>query len=355
MKRGTVLVAALALVAVVGGSTAFAALDSSDGGGTSRDAGLPPDTAAVERGDLSESVQADGTLGFTGKRKINAAAAGTLTWTAKTGSVVERNGRLYAVDGGSVRLMYGSQPMYRTLKEGVEGEDVRQLEKNLAALGYTGFTVDDEFTGLTADAVRSWQEANGEEETGSVAPEHIAFASGAVRVESTAGAVGDMAAPGRPVLTTTGSERVVTMKVDVAESGSVKKGDKVTVTLPDDTSVPGQVRAVGTSARKDKDGGDSGDDAAKVEVTVSLDEPGKADALDQAPVTVELKGQTRKDVLTVPVEALLAMPGGGFGVQVVERGKARDVQVEPGLFARGRVEVGDGRLRAGMKVGVPKL
>ncbi|MBQ0862183.1 efflux RND transporter periplasmic adaptor subunit [Streptomyces smyrnaeus] len=345
--------AALAIVIAVCGSTVFATQNSADDGGTSKDAGLPPDTAAVERGDLSESTQADGTIGYGGERKINAAGAGTLTWTAKTGSVVKRNGKLFAVDDRFVRLMRGSQPMYRTLKKGVEGADVRQLEENLAALGYTGFTVDEEYTGLTADAVQRWQEANGDKETGSVGPEDITFAPDDIRIESFSRSVGDRTAPGQPVLTTTGSERVVSMKLDVAESGAVKQGDKVTVELPDGKSAEGEIRTVGTSA--EKEGGDSEDDSAKVKVTVTLDEPEQVEALDQAPVTVELKGQSRKDVLTVPVEALLAMDGGGFGVQVVEHGKARDVRVELGLFGQGRVEVSGGGLREGMKVGVPKI
>ncbi|MFG3257304.1 peptidoglycan-binding protein [Streptomyces sp. NPDC048172] len=355
MKRGTVLAAALAVLAVVGGSAAFVALGSSGGdgdGGTSGTGGLPPATATVQREDLSESAEAEGTLGHAGKRKINGAASGTLTWAPKSGSVIKRNGRLYEVDDHSVRLLYGSEPMYRTLKEGVTGDDVRQFEANLAALGYTGFTVDDEYTGLTADAVKRWQEANGDKETGTVTQRDIAFASGAVRIESTALSVGDRTAPGRPVLSTTGSERVVTMKLDVAESGSVKPGDKVTVTLPDGESAPGEVRSVGTRAKK---GTDPEDDSPKVPVTVSLDAPDKAGALDQAPVTVELKGETRKDVLTVPVEALIALPSKGFGVEVVQHGRSREVRVEPGLFAQGRVEVSGGGLRAGMKVGVPKL
>ncbi|MGC5566897.1 efflux RND transporter periplasmic adaptor subunit [Streptomyces sp. FR-108] len=350
MKRGTVVAAVLAVLAVGVGTTASVTLNSSDDGGTPQDTGLPQVTAAVERGDLSESTQADGNIGYAGERKINAAAAGTLTWTPKAGSVIKRNERLYEVDGRSVRLLYGTKPMYRTLKEGVEGDDVRQLESNLAELGYTGFTVDEEYSDLTADAVKRWQKQNGGKETGTVGPETVAFASSDVRVESAALSVGDKTAPGQPVLTTTGSERIVTMKLDVAESGSVKEGDKVTVQLPDGTSTPGRIRSVGTSAKKDPES-----DTSEVSVTVSLSEPEKTDALDQAPVTVELKGQTKKDVLTVPVEALLAMPGGGFGVEVVQGGKAREVPIEPGLFAQGRVEVTGGALREGMKVGVPKI
>ncbi|GAA2069710.1 peptidoglycan-binding protein [Streptomyces albiaxialis] len=347
------LMAALAVLAVVGGTTAFVALHpSGDGGGSSRDAGLPPATAAVERGDLSERTSAEGSLGHAGERKINAATAGTLTWAPRKGSTVRRNGRLYEIDAHSVRLMYGSEPMYRTLRKGTEGDDVRQFEANLAALGYTGFTVDDEYTALTADAVKRWQKANGDKQTGTVGKRDIAFADGAVRVGSTELSVGDSAAPGRPVLTTTGSERVVTMKLDVAESGEVKEGDKVTVALPDGKSAPGEIRSVGTTAEK---GEDPQDDTPKVPVTVTLDEPDKVSALDQAPVTVELEGETRKDVLTVPVEALLALPGKGFGVEVVEHGTARNVRVTTGLFAQGRVEISGGGVRAGTKVGVPKL
>ncbi|AJT65910.1 hypothetical protein T261_4256 [Streptomyces lydicus] len=56
----------------------------------------------------------------------------------------------------------------------------------------------------------------------------------------------------------------------------------------------------------------------------------------------------------MPVNALLALPGGGFGVQVVEGGRAREVRVKLGMFGQGRVEITGGGLKPGMKVGVPK-
>ena len=49
-------------------------------------------------------------------------------------------------------LLFGSLPVYRTLKAGESGADVRQLEENLAALGRSGFTVDDQYTDATATA-----------------------------------------------------------------------------------------------------------------------------------------------------------------------------------------------------------
>ncbi|CAM5668192.1 peptidoglycan-binding protein [Streptomyces badius] len=37
-----------------------------------KNTGLPPATAAVERGDLRDTTQADGTLGYDKERKVNA-------------------------------------------------------------------------------------------------------------------------------------------------------------------------------------------------------------------------------------------------------------------------------------------
>ena len=86
--------------------------------------------------------------------------SGTVTALPAVGDVIRRGGRLYAVDGEPVLLMYGAVPAYRTLAEGVgDGRDVEQLERNLAALGYDPGTVDEDFTDATAAAVAAWQRA----------------------------------------------------------------------------------------------------------------------------------------------------------------------------------------------------
>ncbi|MET9515491.1 peptidoglycan-binding protein [Streptomyces sp. NPDC002994] len=352
MKRRRTLIAAVVVLAVAGGGVAATALSAPGRSEPPQDSALPPATAPVERGDLSNSTQVEGTLGYARERKLNAGVTGTLTWAAGTGSAVKRDGRLYEIDGKPVRLMYGAGPMYRTLKTGDEGRDVEQLEQNLAALGYTGFTVDDEYTSLTAAAVKRWQKAHELKQTGRVGPEHVAFAPGPVRIKSAESAVGDQAAPGRPVFTTTSSERVVTFKLDVTDGKLAKAGTKVTVGLPDGSSAQGEVSSVGKTA---KPGDDPQDTTPKIDVTVSFDAPEKVSGFDQSPVTVNLTGDTREGVLSVPVNALLALPGGGFGVEVVENGKSREVKVELGMFGQGRVEVSGGGLRDGMMVGVPKI
>ncbi|MEO3974962.1 peptidoglycan-binding protein [Streptomyces sp. CAU 1734] len=352
MRRRTMAVSVVLVAAVAGGGFAVTALGEpraeEDREGR---AGLPPATAAVIRGDLSNSTGIDGTLGYSRQRKVNAGAAGTLTWIAPSGSEVGRDGRLYALDGKDVRLMYGAEPMYRTLRAGSKGTDVQQLEKNLRGLGHgTGLAVDDEYTAGTAGAVKRWQKAHGLKQTGQVGPEQISFAAGPVRVRSAGPAVGDQAAPGQAVLTTTGSDRVVRLEAKVSEASPARPGGKVEVELPDGTTAKGTVTSVASVA---KPGSDPADKTPRIGIIVTFDDPAEVKGFDKSPATVRFDGETRKNVLSVPVGALLALEDGSFGVQVVEGGRAREIEVRLGLFAQGRVEVtGDG-LSAGMKVGVP--
>ena len=70
--------------------------------------------------------------------------------------------------------------------------------------------------------------------------------------------------------------------------------------------------------------------------------------LDGAEVTVSIVRQTRPDVLSVPVDALLALREGGYALEVVDAdGGSHLVAVEVGLFdddgveVRGDIDVGD--------------
>ncbi|MFB6561816.1 peptidoglycan-binding protein [Streptomyces sp. NPDC056400] len=373
-KRAKWLLGSLAAVLAVSGG-GWAALDrpQRDGGEQERRAagGLPPATAPVKRGDLSSGLQVEGTLGYARERKLNAGGPGVLTWIAGEGSALERDGKLYEVNGRPVRLMYGATPMYRPLKAGDEGEDVQQLKRNLQVLGYgTGLDPEDgTFTAGTATAVKRWQKAHETAETGEVGKEDVAFASGPQRVRAGEAAVGDELAPGKPVLTVTGTERIVRFQLDAVKAGAVKAGDPVTVRLPGGGSAIGKIDSAGGAAPPDdKNGGGAGgggggggsgagggDKKAQVEVVVTFDAPAEVSAPDQSPVTVGLTGETRKGVLSVPVNALLALAGGGFGVQVVEDGRAREVPVGLGMFGNGRVEVTGDALEEGMQVGIPKL
>jgi hypothetical protein len=88
-------------------------------------------------------------------------------------------------------------------------------------------------------------------------------------------------------------------------------------------------------------------------VTITIAQPQVPDQLDQAPVQVALTQQRDRDVLAVPVTALIALPGGRYAVQ--ESGPGHPViPVTTGLFddQAGLVEVAGHGLAAGQSVEV---
>lgn len=349
-----ILIVTVTAVILAGGGFAAATLAGSDASDAAQEQPNPPvATEPIIRGDLVSAVSVDGTLGYSMAHKINAGAAGTLTWIAASGAKVERDGKLYGVDGKLVRLWFGVEPMYRELKNGDTGTDVNQVKQNLIAMGYgAGPGAADKFTDGTTKAVKRWQKDHGLKETGVIGPDQVTFAPGPVRVAEVGTSVGDITGPGQQVLMTTSSERVVKLKVKVSQAALAKPDGKVEIQLPDGTTTSGTVASVGTIAQI----GDNADDKTpRVDVTVTFDDPEKVSGIDKAPATVKLTGQTRENVLSVPVGALLALKDGSFGVQVVDGGQVREVKVKLGMFAQGRVEItGDG-LKADMHVGVPSI
>ncbi|MGI5163738.1 peptidoglycan-binding protein [Spirillospora sp. CA-253888] len=347
MRR--VLAAGAAVAVVAGGGAAFV-LDGGDGEArVAQEA--PAATAVVKRGDLVDTETVDGTLTYADEREVRSGASGTVTGAPGEGATVERGETLLRVNGEAVTLMYGGTPMYRTIGEGDEGGDVRDLERNLRALGYgDGLTVDKEFTSATADAVREWQDDRGLEETGSVGPGQVVFLPGAARIKKVTTPEGARAGAGQPVLTVTGTRRLVRVDLEADRQDLARKGARVSVELPGGQVVGGTVAEVGTVAVQS---GDQQNPKTTVKVEVTLDKGARTGRLDQAPVSVRLESERRKGVLSVPIEALLALREGGFGVEVVDGAARRLVAVRVGVFGGGRVEVSGGGLKEGAKVGVP--
>jgi peptidoglycan hydrolase-like protein with peptidoglycan-binding domain len=350
VRIGRALITTVAAAAVVGAASAAAI---GFGGGPARtptSSARPPSTAPITRTTLYDREKHDGTLGHGTEKEVSGRLGGTVTWLPDTGAVVQRGQALYRVDDKPVLLLYGALPAYRELRSGSEGADVRQLETELRALGYTGFTVDDEYTSSTAAAVEKWQKASGLTETGVVELGRVVYAAGPVRVASVSASIGD-AAQGA-LLTVSGTSRVVTVELEVSDQRLAVKGATVTVELPNGKSAQGTISAVTTVVEPAK--GDS-EATTKIEVTVSLPEADQASitGFDQATVDVTFTAAERKNVLTVPVAALLALAEGGYGVQVVENGASRIVRVETGLFSGGRVEISGDGLAEGMTVGMP--
>jgi peptidoglycan hydrolase-like protein with peptidoglycan-binding domain len=358
-----VSVCLVAAVAAGAGTWALATVPSGPGasassgsrGGTASSGA----TATVTRGDLTDSKVFAGTLGYGAATGVPGAAAGTITWLPRAGDVIERDGALYAVDERNVRSMYGTVPLWRDLERGLQGADVRQLNENLAALGYD-VSVDDRFGPRTERAVRQWQQDRGHEVTAVLTADDVAFVDGAVRVASVDGRLGERIAGGAgagvggagagagaasDVLQVTSTRRVVTATVPQRDAERLAVGSDVEVRVNGaGAAMPGSV--VGVQPTTSEDGGTA------VDVSVSFD-PGKRTLPAAASAQVDAEGTTEHDVLSVPVAALVAGAGGRYAVDVVQRdGRTERVRVEPGFSADGRIAV-TGDLAVGDRVVVP--
>ena len=351
-------------------------------------------TATVIRTDLSDAQTLSGTLGYSKAAPVKGAKAGLVTWLPAPGARVTRGHALYKVDNVPVPVFYGATPLYRALNaRGLTGPDVRVVADNLKRLGYdigsqpapgtwvaqhpapaeesgktstdtaapaetptptptataTSVKVKEGDGVLTADliaAVRRWQTYVGMPATGVLGVGDVVVQPGEVRVGAVQAQTGDDA--NGSLMTVSSTTKKVSVPVDATRVGTMARGNRVTVTLPDNSTVTGTIESVGATATDNNDGDTSGGGGpAQLTVTVRVPDTGAVARLTSAPVQVAFTSRTREGVLAVPVGALLALSEGGYAVQLPG---GRLLAVRTGMFAKGLVEVtGDG-LTAGLKV-----
>jgi peptidoglycan hydrolase-like protein with peptidoglycan-binding domain len=360
-RRRWALAAAAVLVAGVCGVVAL----SGAGHATAAAQAPAANTETVERGELSALVSGGGTLTYRARSDgspylaVNR-AGGIYTQLPEAGDRVSCGDVLYRVDDQPVLLLCGTVPAYRALHLGVTGPDVRQLNRNLHQLGYDTAahvridSADSAFTSQTEQALRVLQRKTGVGVTGELATGDAVFLPEAVRIAKVNGQLGGTAGPGAPVLSATSDKLYVRVDLDASQQSEVRKGDRVQITLPGNTPVKGRVAGFGRVAQAEQ-GSQAAD--ATIPTFINLDDPAKADGLDQAPVDVDITTKGVEDALSVPVTALVGRSGGGFAVEVVRAGGRRElVGVKLGLFdsGGGRVQV-EGALRAGVSVVVPSI
>jgi peptidoglycan hydrolase-like protein with peptidoglycan-binding domain len=355
-RRIAIPVAAVALAAAAGG-TAWTLTGEGSAPGT-EGADRPTATATVERRNLVQYETVAGTLGYADSRTLYAQGGGTVTALGRPGSVVKRGEALYWRDAKPVTLLYGSVPMWRRLDASTpDGADIRQLEQNLVALGYDpngDIEIDDAWDSATTAAVKRWQDDLGLPKTGAVDPGDVAFLPGPRRIGQQKTTVGALLQPGAEVMDTSSTRRIVTIDLDADKQSLVRRGDKVSVELPDGSTIRGRIASVGKVAEVAQDSQDSGDSTPTIEVRVALDRGAKTGAFNEAPVDVSLAKEAAKGVLSVPVSALLALAEGGYAVEVVNAdGSTRLVRVQPGMYADSFVEIAGRGIKEGMKVVVP--
>jgi len=337
MRRGA-LAASLAAAALAGAVTAVAV----QGGQAAPAAPAPPRlaTAAVVRTNLVTTTLTGGTLGYAPTRPMVNLVTGIYTWLPRPVARVRAGGVLYRVDDTPVVLMAGAVPAWRPFGIGMtDGPDVRQLQAGLIAGHFAGglFTTPTGHYDLaTADAVERWQTARGLTVTGSIPLGQVVFLPTAILVGAMNVAAGEAAAAGQRPYQVTTSQRTVTVPLNPTLPPAAV-GEAVSIVLPSQATVPGTITAV--SALSSTSG--------QLTVTPS----GATGMGTNVQVQVSRAVQSARDVLAVPVSALLALAGGGYGLEVVTpSGAHRLTGVTAGLFASGQVQVSGPGIAAGTKV-----
>ena len=308
------------------------------GGQPTGGAGQVPGGASAPTG----SPPAASTSGGTGGVTTNLPAA-TLTKVAGLGTRVKAGTVLYAADGQPVVALLGDSVFWRDLEVGVgDGEDVRVLEENLAAMGYGGgLTVDSSFTSVTASAVERWQADLGlSDPNGAVTLGAVVVVGSATEVSAQLSQLGDALRTGSGVLTLSSVAQIVAAQVTADAVTPWGSGTAVTLTWSDGTTAAAKVVSMG---RDVVDG--------TVAITVASDRAGAA-RVSGTPVTVSLTIRKAERALAVPVAAIRSGKAGGSAVLVLDGSTEREIAVTTGIVADGWVEVSGG-LVEGQEVVLP--
>ncbi|MFC6086102.1 hypothetical protein [Sphaerisporangium aureirubrum] len=321
---------------------------------------VPVETVTVVRTDLADTRSLPGALGFGAERVVRGAGEGVVTRLPKPGAPVSRGRALYWVNDRPVRVFFGDTPLFRTLgKIGVQGRDVTVVAANLRALGYDPGPASaaasvprnrpalpgEVFTAGVRSALKRWQLDAGLSPTGTLRPGQIAVLPGAARIGVVKAALGDPVAA--DLMTITRVTKVVTVPVDATDVGTIRRGDRVTVTLPSTKRISATVTSVARTTTEGPSDGSGGSGTPQVTVTATPRRAKDVRSLDSAAVQVDFTTERHKAVLAVPVSALLALREGGYALQL-PGGKL--VAAETGLFARGMVEVGGPGITEGLTV-----
>jgi multidrug efflux system membrane fusion protein len=142
-------------------------------------------------------------------------------------------------------------------------------------------------------------------------------------------------------MTTTSTNLVVTVGVAAGAQSITRVGARVPVLMPSGSTVYGHVVGIGEAA--------SSTGGSKVPITIHLNKHENGRNLDQATVSVRFVEKTARHVLSVPVTALVARPGGRYAVQTAQPPYTL-IDVSLGTFATGYVQISGKGLHPGLKI-----
>ncbi len=292
-----------------------------------------PVTAPVELATLTSQVRLNAQLGY-GDAIPLPPATGMLTGLPAAGQVIQTGYQVYEADGRPVVLFRGTRPFWRELSTGVDGEDVRQLQQNLADLGFLDGVADGKFGDATKRAVTAWQKSLGLAQTGDFAPGDAVVADApGIRIARVSARLGDA---GASAATFTETTLRATAKLTTAQARELLPGTPVTVVLPDGTELDTVLASV------DPGGVPTGEGDAVTPPTalVEFEDQTAVASVGSVAVRIIIRDDAEQpETLVVPVTALLATADGGYAVEVQDGEDSVRIPVEIGLVADARVQV----------------
>jgi len=361
-RRRLALVAAVVDAAVVGSMATITLRRATP-------VALPPpppvSTAGVVRTDLVTTVLTEGTLGYAPSEPVINHVVGTYTALPAPGTMLGPGQVLYRVDNRPIVLMVGAIPAWRAFAPGMtDGPDIAELESNLIMLGDTAglfSSPGEHFDGLVADAVKRWQTGNGYPANGQISLGQVVFVPNPILVGAVNAVPGQAATPADMPYQVTTATRIVTVPLN-PNLPNINVGETVSIVLPTNTVTPGTVFAVGpappTSATGSQGASGSGSNAngaqpsqPSIVATIAPDRAAATGTGNGVAVQVSLSVQAARGVLAAPISALLALAGGGYGLEVVGPSGAHHlVGVTTGIFTGSQVQVTGRGVTAGTKV-----
>jgi hypothetical protein len=267
---------------------------------------------------------------------------------------------LYSVDGRAVTAMVSDATFDRDIKDGIDaGDDILAVEEMLVSLGYGAdgdLDVDDVFDEDTEQAIIEWEE-DLQNTFDAVVVDGVVSLDEIVIFEP--GTVADSVVVYDEEIIASGSElwlsstettaRIVETSIAVADQDKLAEGNVVDIEFPDGDIVQGTVTTVATSTTTDPMSPDS-DPMIAVEISVTQ-VPASVRDLNEVDVQIKLVEEIAAGATVVPVSALVATGDGNFAVEAVTTNGTTFVQVEPGMFSDGWVEVSG--IEPGTQVVVP--
>jgi hypothetical protein len=400
MKTGRSKPRSVAVCLVAIGAGAAALVTHGSGTRVAPAKAVPLGTATVHRGDLIETQRYRGRLSYPSRGSVHLSGPGTVTSLPHVGQILTEGASVASVDDQPIGVLFGASPLYRTLglanatsaqlalkvaqanllaaqanlprrpeSGGVasssltgvaraaqaqvdvdeaqdrllgaqralqraqapqRGPDVALVAGNMTALGYyRGFT--DSWNAALQDAVRQWQDHIGATPSGEIKPADALVVSGAARVTGVQGGLGD--APSAVTISLSSPARLATFRLQNGVPAALAPGRRVRLSAGGDAAA-GRVTSLNTSQQS-------------ATVQVEFDQSSRLARISSTVVSMSVRRADRRNVLTVPTQALLALASGGYALQLPG---GRLLAVRTGIVQGGDIEVSGPGVHGGVRV-----